>query len=299
VSTAIQTTGGPDSAAIESVLVQGDLSKLSPPQRVSYYNRVCESLGLNPLTRPFEFINLSGKLVFYARRDCTDQLRNINNVTVRILSRDKMGEDVYVVTAQATLPNGRSDESTGAVPIARLQGEALANALMKAETKAKRRVTLSICGLSVLDESELEGVRDQVHPAQMTGGPITPHSESDQSPLTVDASVYDDLIGRIAVVKQGLATCKTYQQVLTLRELLGSRAEPAKSKLTRDIQAARATNLDGMREIDRRWAHCDREVAKLEKAIQAPGPEASFQDNADDANNPDGQDADPAEDFDR
>jgi hypothetical protein len=30
---------------------------------------------------------------------------------------------------------------------------------MKAETKAKRRVTLSICGLGFLDESELESVR--------------------------------------------------------------------------------------------------------------------------------------------
>lgn len=38
----------------------------------------------------------------------------------------------------------------------RFSREALANALMKAETKAKRRVTLSIAGLGLLDESELE-----------------------------------------------------------------------------------------------------------------------------------------------
>src|SRR5690606_14334225 len=34
----------------------------------------------------------------------------------------------------------------------------LANALMKAETKAKRRATLSICGLGMMDESEIETV---------------------------------------------------------------------------------------------------------------------------------------------
>jgi hypothetical protein len=34
----------------------------------------------------------------------------------------------------------------------------LANALMKAETKAKRRVTLSIAGLGWLDETELETI---------------------------------------------------------------------------------------------------------------------------------------------
>ena len=44
--------------------------------------------------------------------------------------------------------------SIGAVSIKGLQGENLANALMKAETKAKRRVTLSLAGLGWLDETE-------------------------------------------------------------------------------------------------------------------------------------------------
>jgi hypothetical protein len=34
------------------------------------------------------------------------------------------------------------------------------NALMKAVTKAKRRVTLSICGLGMLDETEVETIPD-------------------------------------------------------------------------------------------------------------------------------------------
>ena len=42
----------------------------------------------------------------------------------------------------------------GVVSIAGLKGEALANAMMKAETKAKRRATLSICGLGWMDEVE-------------------------------------------------------------------------------------------------------------------------------------------------
>ncbi len=42
------------------------------------------------------------------------------------------------------------------VPIgATLSGEAGANLMMKAVTKAKRRVTLSICGLGMLDETEV------------------------------------------------------------------------------------------------------------------------------------------------
>jgi hypothetical protein len=42
------------------------------------------------------------------------------------------------------------------VSLHNLKGEALANAIMKCETKAKRRVTLSICGLGLLDELDVE-----------------------------------------------------------------------------------------------------------------------------------------------
>ena len=50
--------------------------------------------------------------------------------------------DIYMVTAQAQMPDGRVDESTGALSVAGLKGEALATAYMKCEAKAKRRVTL-------------------------------------------------------------------------------------------------------------------------------------------------------------
>jgi hypothetical protein len=66
--------------------------------------------------------------------------------------------DIYIVTARAKDRTGREDESTGAVPLGNLKGDALANALMNAETKSKRRVTLSIAGLGWLDETELETI---------------------------------------------------------------------------------------------------------------------------------------------
>ncbi len=148
----------PDAAIMERVIAEGDLSKLTPGQRVEYMVALCRSLGLNPMTRPFQYIVLNGKLTLYATRDATDQLRKIHGVDISISSRERI-EDVYVVTARATMRGGRTDESTGAVSIANLRGDALANALMKAETKSKRRVTLSIVGLGILDETELETVR--------------------------------------------------------------------------------------------------------------------------------------------
>ena len=147
-----------DTAAVmERVLMVGDLSKLSAAERVSYYLQVCDSLGLNPATRPFDYITLQGKMQLYARRDAADQLRRRDKISITITAREKV-DDVYVVTARATAPDERTDEAIGAVPLAGLRGEALANAFMKAETKAKRRVTLSICGLGFTDESEVDSI---------------------------------------------------------------------------------------------------------------------------------------------
>lgn len=141
---------------IEQVLIQGNLQSLSTDEKLFYYKKVCDSIGLNHLTKPFEYIQLNGKLVLYATRACTDQLRKIHRISVRIKERQTL-EGVYIVIAEATDSSGRVDESIGVVPIIGLKGDSLGNALMKAETKAKRRATLSICGLGILDESEIEG----------------------------------------------------------------------------------------------------------------------------------------------
>jgi hypothetical protein len=147
----------PTAKTIESVLIQGNLKELSSELKTQYYQEVCKSLGLNPLTQPFAYITLNGKEVLYAKRDCTEQLRKIHNVSLTITNREKI-DDLYIVTARASLPSGRVDEKIGAVSVAGLKGENLANALMKAETKASRRVTLSIVGLGLLDETEVETI---------------------------------------------------------------------------------------------------------------------------------------------
>lgn len=144
-------------AIIEEVVVSGDLAKLNPAQRVQYYNRVCESLGLNPFTKPFDYITLNGKLTLYARKDATEQLRRIQRISITGLDA-KLVDDLYIVNATAMTPDGRIDQATGAVSVNGLKGEGKANAIMKAETKAKRRVTLSICGLGWTDESEVDSI---------------------------------------------------------------------------------------------------------------------------------------------
>ena len=153
----------------EKVLIGGDLAKLTPSERLSYYSALCTSLGLNPLTQPFEYITLNGKLRLYAKKDCTDQLRKVHGVSIVPGStRVTQIEDVRVVTVAAQDVTGRTDEGTGAVSVGGLKGDALANAIMKCETKAKRRVTLSLCGLGMLDETEIETIPEaRVQPPQV------------------------------------------------------------------------------------------------------------------------------------
>lgn len=180
---------------VERVLMKGDLSTLNEEKRLAYYNAVCESLGLNKLTRPFDYLTLNNKLTLYATKSCTDQLRFIHKISIEIVSRDKIG-DVYVVAARARNAEGRMDESTGAVALGKAFGDNLANLYMKAETKAKRRVTLSICGLGLLDESEV----DSITPTVGVGSEQVPVAKlpdilSPQEPCSPSAEVVSDAPG--------------------------------------------------------------------------------------------------------
>ncbi len=142
---------------VEKLVIQGDLSQMSPKDRLDYYKNLCESEKLNPLTKPFEYIKLNGKLTLYATKNCAEQLRNNKGISIYKLEKEVI-EDVLVVTAYARDREGREDISTGAVSLSNLKGDALANAYLKAETKAKRRVTLSLAGLGMLDESEISSI---------------------------------------------------------------------------------------------------------------------------------------------
>ena len=143
--------------AIEQVLTDGNLQALTPQQRVEYVQRLCDSVGVNPMTQPFQFIRFQGKVVLYSTKSCADQLRKIHGVSIEI-TRNVIEDGCIIVHAKATDASGRVDEDIGVIDCERLRGDAMVNARMKALTKAKRRVTLSICGLSVLDESELHSM---------------------------------------------------------------------------------------------------------------------------------------------
>lgn len=150
---------------LEKVITGGDLSLLTPEQRTAHYLKVCESMNLNPLTKPFAYIELKDKqsgnkrIVLYALKDACEQLRKRDKISIEILERLYQPDiEIYLVRTRGVDPFGRYDEAIGAVSLKGLNTEDKANAIMKCETKAKRRVTLSICGLGFLDESEIDSI---------------------------------------------------------------------------------------------------------------------------------------------
>lgn len=145
-------------ASIENVVIKGDLSELSPIERVTYYKALADEMGISWVSKPFGYILLQAKLTLYALKNCTDQLRAKYKIDIAIKSQT-VQDGILTVHVQARMPCGRHDEDIGVVNIAGLKGDALCNAQMKAVTKAKRRVTLSICGMSMVDESEIHTIK--------------------------------------------------------------------------------------------------------------------------------------------
>jgi hypothetical protein len=154
-------------------------------------------MGLDPFTKPFDILRLNGKEVLYCTRSGTQQLNKLHKVSHTITSRDTNADaGVYIVTSKASLPDGRCTESIGAVNIAGLKGEAYANAIMKAETKAKRRATLDLLGLGVLDESEAETIPNASVGALQTMVEALPQMEVEVEVIEEDPELS---IGRLAI----------------------------------------------------------------------------------------------------
>ena len=152
-----QETQGIDAAMLEAVVMGGDLAKMNAGQRLDYYARVCRSVGLNPLTKPFQYIKFQGGLTLYAGRNCTDQLAKIHGISLDV-DEGNVVNGAWVVRATARDSSGRKADAMGAVFLGEKKGEALANELMKCETKAKRRAVLSFTGLSMLDATEVDTI---------------------------------------------------------------------------------------------------------------------------------------------
>src|SRR5688500_20301768 len=92
---------------VEKAMMEGDIAKMPADMKVAYYNAVCYSVGLNPLTRPLDAIRgQDGTTKFYFKKEAAEQLRKLHKVSVRMLGR-LVEDDLYIVTVEARTPDGR------------------------------------------------------------------------------------------------------------------------------------------------------------------------------------------------
>ena len=167
-----RTTDSLDPAALESLVLRGDIAGLSPAQKVQHYLGMCRILGLDPATQPLAYLKLSGKEVLYVTRGATDRLAAMHGLNREIIDgprvMDLAGTKLVYAVCRATLPGGRYETATATVPMTDP-----VNVLMKCETKCKRRATLAILGLGLLDETETETIpgADVVEPSAAPARP--------------------------------------------------------------------------------------------------------------------------------
>jgi hypothetical protein len=200
---------------ISSLIINGDISRLTPLQKVNYYRQVCDKLGLDPLSQPFRILKLNGREIMYCDRGGAQQLNKLHKVSHEIRTRETVS-GCYVVTAQASTPDGRKTESLGAVPIYNMRGEQLCNAMMKAETKAKRRATLDLLGLGILDETEIappDPLKGEMGiDVDLLGSNNASAAHEEAHPDGIPTSVFLSLKG----LTKAVAQCNTEEDLLQL-----------------------------------------------------------------------------------
>jgi len=151
---------------------EGDLAALTPSQRAALYKKVCDRLGLDPTTYPLQYLWVRApgggeRLILYLNKDGAAQLRKAHKINTRLVDHKYIPEvGAYVAVVEASTPDGRVEVETGAVSVRGGSPNDVANALMHAITKAKRRATIAIVGVGFLDETEALSIPD-AHPARV------------------------------------------------------------------------------------------------------------------------------------
>lgn len=145
---------------LAKIVQSGDLAMLPESDRLIYYFSYCRQLGLNPLSRPFDYItevnDKTGKtkITLYPNAQGASQLRDKRNVSTRIIKEEVLlNGDIYSVLVEAKIGD-RTEQATGKVSLSGLSGKHKANAMKKAETQARRRATLAIVGLDAIGDED-------------------------------------------------------------------------------------------------------------------------------------------------
>ena len=231
-----------------------DSRALTAGHRAAALAALCRALHLNPLTNPLIYVTLNGKEVLYVTRQATDQIAarlGLHRETVEGPEvRDFAGTKLLYCKVRVTMPGpgGRSETAVATLPPADL-----VNAVMKVETKAKRRATLSMVGLGMMGEDDVEGAGGEIPVASDEPTEAQAKLSLDLSDCTVNRDVVDAwLRHRDALTRDGedvrkAAWTETVKVLMRLMETTKTAAEKyirgAIAERDEAIRAARTAEL--------------------------------------------------------
>lgn len=136
----------------------GDFSVLSNEERNVFVEHICETYNLDKSSVPVRFVtdNKSKKVIPYLARTATDQLRmNLNISVIEQNVQFSPNGIACIVTVKVQDDKGRTDMDVGSVFLGNATGDDYAKQIMSCVTKAKRRATISLSGIGILDEAEI------------------------------------------------------------------------------------------------------------------------------------------------
>lgn len=151
-------------------MTSGDLSRMPKAVKDQFITSLAVKIGVPPYPPPFMFAtDKRGKETLVPTKHLAQALRDKCGISTEITYQGPlvMGNEVdtsiYVVRIKGTLPNGRyaEDMGTGCFVGDTIAGRGKADEILKTVTKACNRVTYNLLGLGLLDETELDSMRER------------------------------------------------------------------------------------------------------------------------------------------
>jgi len=152
---------------IQDILTKsgGRCDQLNIDQQAEYKIYLCAKIGVSPTLQPIDLIPTKNGLRPYLNKGAAELIRDTRKISIADIEvSEKNG--MFVAVCKVRGLNGRIDCDMGACPLNGTEKSPMApyNSLMKAVTKAKRRATLSMCGLGAIIE--------EAHPTEYNGNEV-------------------------------------------------------------------------------------------------------------------------------
>lgn len=144
-----------------NLMVTGDLSKMTMVQKAQFLYKLAKAEGIPPFPPPYAIgKDNMGKEKIISTKNRAESLRKRDGISTKTLYKGplRMGSEFnmeyYEVEVEGSTRDGRTATGTGVNYIKGAMGQELANKIMGCETKAQNRVTNSLSGSGLMDETE-------------------------------------------------------------------------------------------------------------------------------------------------